>query len=211
MSLRVLLVEDDELVRRSTERLLQRAGHRVDSFASGDELLEQGVPDDAQVILLDMRLPGRSGLEVLRELGRNGNSVPVVIMTAHGDVPMAVGAMKLGAADFLQKPYPLKKLTDTIGRVIHVSRGKGFTDAERADARSRIDHLTERQRHVLYGLAAGEPNKAIANRLGISVRTVETYRAQLLDRLGIRSAAEAIRLATIAGVPPPISRRDVRH
>jgi two-component system response regulator FixJ len=207
MSPRVLLVEDDELVRRSTERLLQRAGHQVDSFASGEELLEQGVPDDAHVILLDVRLPGRSGLEVLRELDRNGNRVPVVIMTAHGDVPMAVGAMKLGAADFLQKPYPVEKLTDTIGRVIHVP----LTHTERADARSRIDRLTERQRHVLYGLAAGETNKAIANRLGISVRTVETYRAQLFDRLGIRSAAEAIRLATIAGVPRPISRRDVRH
>jgi two-component system response regulator FixJ len=123
---------------------------------------------------------------------------------------MAVGAMKLGAADFLEKPYPLEKLTDIIGRITHLPRG-GFTEGERADARSRIDRLTERQRQVLHGMAVGEPNKLIANRLGISVRTVETFRAQLLNRLGIRSAAEAIRLATIAGVPRPISRRDVRH
>jgi two-component system response regulator FixJ len=211
MSPRVLLVEDDELVRRSTERLLQRAGHEVESFTTGDELLEHGVPEDAEVILLDMRLPGRNGLDVLRELDRNGNRVPVIIMTAHGEVPLAVEAMKLGAADFVEKPYALTQLTDMIGRASKIARLIGPSAQERDEAFSRIARLTERQRQVLYGIAGGEPNKAIANRLGISVRTVETYRAQLLDRLGIRNVAEAIRLATIAGVPRPISRRDVRH
>jgi two-component system response regulator FixJ len=208
MSPRVLLVEDDELVRSSTERLLQRGGLEVESFTSGDELLEQGVPSDAEVILLDMRLPGRSGLDVLRELNRSGNSVPVIMITGHADVPKVVEAMKLGAADFLEKPYPMEQLTDAIARAGYIARANGPSEADKAEAITRVRRLTGRQRDVLCGMTAGESNKAIANRLGISVRTVETYRAQLIDRLGLKSAAEAIRLATIAGLPCPARYAD---
>ncbi len=160
MSSRVLLVDDDALVRRSTQQLLERSGHQVESFNSGDELLDRGVSNDAEIILLDMRLPGRSGLDVLRELNRGGNKVPVIMITAHADVSRAVEAMK---------------------------------------------------QDVLSGMAAGESNKAIANRLGISVRTVETYRAQLLNRLGLKSAAEAIRLAAIARMPRPLATHGAGH
>jgi two-component system response regulator FixJ len=211
MSARVLLVEDDDLVRRSTKRLLERAGHDVLSFSTGDELLKSGVPADAQVILLDMRMPGRDGIEVLRELNRTRIDVPVVVLTGHADVPNAVEAMKLGAVDFLEKPYPVDKLVDVVERASRSTVLPGPTPDERADALTKIHRLTERQREVLRGMAAGEANKAIAYRLGISIRTVETYRAQLIDRLGVRNGGEAIRLAAIASVVRPMTRLDSRH
>jgi two-component system response regulator FixJ len=207
----VLLVEDDDLVRGSTERLLERAGHDVLSFTTGDELLETGVPPNAEVILLDMRLPGRNGIEVLRELNRNRIDVPVIVITGHADVPDAVEAMKLGAIDFIEKPFSVEKLVDVVDRASRINVASRPSAEERADAESRIARLTKRQRQVLQGMAGGEASKTIAQRLGISVRTVETYRAQLIDRLGVRNGVEALRLAMIAALARPMSRLDVRH
>jgi len=206
----ILLVEDDEMVRRSTASLLERAGHQVRSFENGDALLEQGIPGDAECILLDIRMPGRNGIEVLKELDKRGVEVPVVVVTGHGDVPGAVEAMKLGAVEFLQKPYRVENLLNVIDRLVD-SGGSRAPRAERREAMDRMRCLTNRQREVLEGIVRGEASKIIAFRLGLSVRTVEAYRAQLLDRLGVRSAAEAIRIATIAGLARGMSRNDVRH
>src|SRR5260370_36536895 len=155
MSPYVLLVEDDELVRGSTERLLERAGHDVLSFKTGDELLEMGVPPNAEVILLDMRLPGRNGIEVLRELNRSRIDVPVIVITGHADVPNAVEAMKLGAVDFLEKPYPIDKLFDVVDRASRSIVVPGPTPEERADALRKINRLTGRQGEALGGMAGG--------------------------------------------------------
>lgn len=200
MSARAILVEDDELVRRSTEALLQHAGYEVNSFTSGDELLEHGVPQHTGVILLDMRLPGASGLDVLRELNRRRNEVPVILITAHADVALAVEAMKLGAADFIEKPYSLEQLAGVISRARLVVRANSPTTSDNAEAMGKIAQLTERQRDVLKRMARGDSNKKIANSLAISVRTVEAYRAQMMRRLGIRNSAGAVRIAMLGGL-----------
>jgi len=207
----IVLVEDDDLVRRSTEQLLTRAGHDVQSFESGDALLETGVPLNTVCILLDIRMPGRNGIEVLKELENRGNEIPVVVLTGHGDVPKAVEAMKLGAVELLEKPYKIQNLLQVIDRVGHAGVGYRPSEAVRRDAAIRMERLTGRQREVLEGIAMGEASKVIAHRLGISVRTVEAYRAQLMDRLGVKRAADAIRIATIAGVARGMTRHDVRH
>jgi two-component system response regulator FixJ len=196
---RLLLVEDDEMVRRSTESLLRRAGHEVQSFSTGEQLLETGVSDQTDCILLDLRLPGRSGIDVLRDLQQGGASVPVVMLSAHGDIPQAVEAMKLGAVDFLEKPFRVEKLLETVMRAQHAKSAPLPSEAQR-EARSRLRRLTWRQRQVLNGMASGLSNKEIAFDMGISVRTVEAYRAQLMGRLGVKRGAEAIRLATLGGL-----------
>ena len=199
-SRKFVVVDEDDAVRHSTAYLLTRAGHRVHSFSRGDDLVAEGVPPDADAILLDLRMPGMSGIDVLRALGRTQGMPPVIVLTGHGDVPLAVEAMKLGAAEFLEKPYPPDALLALLDSVAE-RRALGRTDsAEQMDAVARVSRITPRQRDVLVGIARGEPNKIIAYKLGLSTRTVEAYRAQLLEKLGVRSTAEAVRLAVLAGL-----------
>jgi two-component system response regulator FixJ len=196
----VLVVDDDPAVRDSTVSLLEHKGFRVVAFDSGARLIEAGIPEGTDVILLDIMMPGLNGLETLRVLRKGGDLPPVVILTGHGDIPLAVEAMKLGAVEFLEKPYPMKSLIDLVSTLDRTSLTSATSDPQRAIARQKVDALTSRQREVLRGVALGEQSKVTAHRLSLSVRTVEAYRGQLFGRLGVRGMAEAVRIAVLAGL-----------
>jgi two-component system response regulator FixJ len=196
----VVVVDDDPAVRDSTATMLQHAGHHVHSFESGDDLIEAGVPAEADIVLLDIMMPGRSGLDTLRELGKSSNLPPVIVLTGHGDIPLAVEAMKLGAVEFLEKPYPMRSLLELVATLDRSSPREMEQDPQRQAATAKIERLTSRQREVLKGIALGEPSKVTAHRLGLSVRTVEAYRGNLFERLGVRGMAEAVRIAVLAGL-----------
>jgi two-component system response regulator FixJ len=195
----IAVVDDDDAVRRSTSTFLERAGYRVRAFESGDAFLASQFPGDSDCILLDLRMPGTDGLGVLKALGAWEAMPPVLVLTGHGAVREAVAAMKLGAADFLEKPYPAEALLGVIDKALE-SGPAGKAATVDANAVTRIGLLSPRQMQVLRGILKGQPNKVIAFELGLSIRTIEAYRAQLLEKLGVRGTAEAIRLALAAGM-----------
>lgn len=191
----IAVVDDDDGARLSAQWLLEGEGHRVLPFADGEGFLASPLLGRVGCVLLDMRMPGLGGLDVLRALAGREDGPSALVMTGHGDVAMAVEAMKLGALDFIEKPYQPAGLLQAIARASACQARRG---ARRAAA-ARVEGLSPRQRAVLSGIAAGRPNKIIAYQLGLSVRTVEAYRAQLFERLGVRSTAEAVRVALAAG------------
>jgi two-component system response regulator FixJ len=195
----IAIVDDDDMVRRSTAALLERAGYSVRAFESGDAFLAAQLSGESDCVLLDMRMPGTDGLDVLKALGAREAMPQVLVLTAHGAVAEAVEAMKLGAADFLEKPYPAEALLGAIGRALE-SRTTGKAATADASAVAKVGLLSQRQKQVLGGILKGQPNKIIAYELGLSIRTVEAYRAQLLEKLGVRGTAEAVRLAIAAGM-----------
>jgi two-component system response regulator FixJ len=201
----VYVVDDDAAVRGSLERMLNAAGFRVVSYDSSATFLEvaRGLPGGC--VLLDMCIPAVDGIEVQVRLNQLGVSLPVIVMTGHGDVPSAVRAMKAGAVDFLEKPFNDEILLWTIEAAL-ASTGRLDRERESLQAAHRIATLSPRERQVLNGLLAGRPNKVIAFNLGISVRTVEVHRARMMIRLGTKQLADAIRLALMAKLAPP--RRD---
>lgn len=190
----VHVVDDDDSVRRSVGFMLKTSGYRVCSYASGTEILKNAKDLQPGCVLLDIRMPEMDGLEVQEALKDRGVALPVIIMTGHGDVPLSVTAMKAGAIDFIEKPFEKVLLISAVE--------EGFATLKRAhsarerskDAAVRLKVLTEREREVLDGLAQGLPNKTIAYDLGISPRTVEIHRANLMTKLGFRSLSEALRL-----------------
>ena len=195
----VAIVDDDDGVRRSLASLLARAGFEVSPFESGDRFLSAPESGHVSCVVLDLQMPGRDGLAVLRALADRKTSPPVLVMTAHGGIAAAVKAMKLGAVDFLEKPYPAESFLEAIGRALASGPRRREAAIDR-DAAARIAALPQRQAQVLRGILKGQPNKIIAYELGLSIRTVEAYRAQLLDRLGVRGTAAAVRLAIAAGM-----------
>jgi len=195
----VAIVEDDAAVRISTTTLLERAGYRVRAFESGDAFLAAHLPGDSDCVLLDMRMPGTDGLGVLQAMGAWENMPAVLVLTGHGAVPEAIAAMKLGAADFLEKPYPPQDLLAAISQALAAGPKKRAGGADPAAA-ARVATLSQRQHQVLKGILDGRPNKIIAYELGLSIRTVEAYRAQMLEKLGVRGTAEAVRLAIAGGM-----------
>jgi two-component system response regulator FixJ len=195
----VHLVDDDDSVRRSVGFMLKTSGFQVRSYASGAELLKEAKSVEPGCILLDIRMPGMDGLEVQQALKVAGVSLPVIIMTGHGDVPLSVKAMKAGAVDFLEKPFAKQTLLSSIDEGFRRLSQKEATGERRADAEVRLQALTSRERDVLGGLAQGLPNKTIAYDLGISPRTVEIHRANLMTKLGVRSLSEALRIAFAVG------------
>jgi two-component system, LuxR family, response regulator FixJ len=196
----IAIVDDDDAVRLSTTLMLELAAHRVQAFASGDDFLVALLPDDLDCILLDMRMPGRSGLEVLKVLAGRDAAPAVLVFTGHGNIPLAVEAMKLGAVDFLEKPYAPEALVGAIDRACALRAEPRALEAARREAATRLEVLSPRQRQVLRGIVAGRPNKIIAYELGLSIRTVEAYRAQLFERLAVRGTAEAVRIALAGGL-----------
>jgi FixJ family two-component response regulator len=177
-------------------------------FASGSDFLA-ALPDLAPgCILLDVRMPDMDGLAVMADLARREVDWPVVFMTGHGEVPVAVEAMKLGAIDFLQKPFSEEALLGCFQRGFERLDERGESVRRRAAARGRVEQLTAREREVLNGLLAGLSNKLIADRLGISLRTVEMHRGNMMDRLGVDNLAEALTLAMEAGLAPAASKTD---
>ena len=194
------LVDDDEAIRRSAGFMLKTSGYLVKSYPSGVELLKQARQLDGGCILLDVRMPGMDGLEVQRELRGRGISLPVIVMTGHGDVNVAVQAMKAGAVDFIEKPFEkatlLQAIDEGFSRIEHSQR----SEARAQEAQVRLEALTGRERDVLHGLVRGLPNKTIAYDLGISPRTVEIHRANLMTKLKVASLSEALRIAFAAGM-----------
>lgn len=195
----VHLVDDDGSVRRSVAFMLKTSGHQVQSYESGAELLKNSAQLEQGCILLDIRMPGMDGLEVQQKLQEKGIRLPVIIMTGHGDVGLAVRAMKAGAVDFIEKPFEKDTLFSSLDEGFRRLSQEQVTGERRRDAKVKLQALTARELDVLDGLAQGMPNKTIAYDLGISPRTVEIHRANLMTKLGARSLSEALRIAFAAG------------
>jgi two-component system response regulator FixJ len=193
----IYIVDDDPAIRRSLERLLDAVGFQVASYATPKAFL--GVAGDLPVgcALLDLRMPEMDGLQVQAHLLRINPDLPVIVMTGQGDVQAAVRAMKAGAVDFIEKPYSDDALIAAIESALKGGVRKDRT-GDMTAAAALIDTLSPRERQVLEALVAGQPNKVIAFDLGISVRTVEVHRARMMDRLGVRQFAEAVRLSVLA-------------
>ena len=193
----VHIVDDDEAVRRSLERLLRATGFATATYPSAQAILDRAPGLPAGCILLDVRMPEMDGLELQTRLDALNISLPVIVMTGYGDVQTAVRAMKAGAIDFIEKPFDDASLVAAIKAAL-ARAGRSVQDNEVLEAAKRIASLSRREREVLDALVAGRPNKMIAFDLGLSVRTVEVHRARMLDRLGVRSLADAVRLSVMA-------------
>lgn len=198
----VYVVDDDRDVRRSISFMLGTAGLQSRPFASGEDLLSSVDELAPGCVLLDLRMPELDGFQVMEELAGRGVDWPIVVMTGHGEVPIAVRAMKLGAVDFLEKPFDETALLEGLERGFGMLKDRGERGRARREAKERIELLTTREREVLAGLMRGLSNKLIARDLGISLRTVEMHRANMMSRLQVRSLAEALTLAVQAGLRP---------
>ena len=191
----VHLVDDDEAIRRSVGFMLKTSGFHVRAYDSGVELMKSAPHLEPGCILLDIRMPGMDGLEIQKALKEKGVTLPVIIMTGHGDVSLAVQAMKAGAIDFIEKPFEKALVLSAIERGVERLTLSAASRDRADDAAVKLQALTPREREVLDGLAKGLPNKTIAYDLNISPRTVEIHRANLMGKLGVRSLSEALRLA----------------
>jgi two-component system response regulator FixJ len=190
----VYVVDDDDGMRRALSLLLNTVGYKIAAFASPVEFLDKFKPDIAGCLLLDIRMPGMSGLELQQHLNRMGSMLPVIFITGHGDVPMAVQAMKEGAFEFVQKPFRDQDLLDRINHALEQDRENRSTLARRADVVHRVDSLTPREKQVMAMVVDGAANKVVAIDLGLSERTVEIHRAKVMEKMGARSVAHLVKL-----------------
>ncbi len=191
----VTVVDDDEQVRESLAALVQSIDVDVECFASGQAFLDAFSYDRPGVVVLDLRMPQLSGQEVLDELAARRISIPVIMVTGHGDIPAAVAAMKSGAVDFLEKPYSGASLLEAIRRALTLGERVFQADAKRIDLLTRYESLTPDEKDVLWLTAEGKPDKAIAQRLDLSLRTIQLRRASVMRKLQVTSRAALIRLA----------------
>jgi two-component system response regulator FixJ len=196
----IYVIDDDASVRRSVAFMLKTAGMHVEVFAAGGEFLPAVKHLEPGCILLDIRMPDIDGLEVQQALNERGVTMPVIMLTSHGDVATAVKAMKAGASDFLEKPFEKAALLNAIARGVERLDRQDHAVQSSHEAAVRIAGLTPRERDVLRELTHGHPNKMIAYDLGISPRTVEVHRANVMTKLGARSLSEALRIAFAAGL-----------
>jgi two-component system, LuxR family, response regulator FixJ len=194
----VHIVDDDDAVRRSAAFMLRHAGYRTESHISGVCFLKEAGKAERGCVLLDVRMPEMDGLEVQQEMTARGIDMPVVILTGHGDIAIAVKAMRAGAVNFIEKPYEKETLLEAIEEAIARLDRNRDRDLKSHEAKVRLASLTGRERDVLDGLVQGFPNKTIAYDLGISPRTVEIYRANMMEKLRVRSLSQALRIAFIA-------------
>jgi two-component system response regulator FixJ len=196
----VHVIDDDQAVRQSIEFLLRTLGMTARSYDSASAFLNALPAIESGCIITDVRMPGVSGIDLLRRLGEMRIKMPVIVITGHGDVPLAVEAMKAGAVDFLEKPFDDEVLIGLVRSALNRSREDAVHEAERAELLARLSNLTNRERQVLEGLIAGKPNKIIAFDLAISPRTVEIYRANVMTKMAAASLSELVRMALITGV-----------
>ena len=194
------IVDDDEAIRRSAGFMLKTSGYAVTTFASGVDFLRDAKTVEPGCVLLDVRMPDIDGLEVQRRLAESGVAMPIVVLTGHGDVSIAVRAIKAGAVDFIEKPFEKVVLLSAIVAAFARLDDANGRSARATDAAVAIAALTAREQDVLRGLAQGLPNKTIAFDLGISPRTVEVHRANLMTKLQVNSLSEALRIAFAAGL-----------
>jgi len=194
------IVDDEEAIRRSAGFMLKTSGYAVSTYASGDAFLQSARDAEPGCVLLDVRMPGMDGLEVQKAMAERGIAMPVVVLTGHGDITVAVRAMKGGAVDFIEKPFEKAVLLTAITAAFERLDDASARAARAGDAAVAIAALTRREQDVLRGLAQGLPNKTIAFDLAISPRTVEVHRANLMAKLQVRSLSEALRIAFAAGL-----------
>ena len=191
----IFVVDDDEAVRLSTEMLIKSMGLRVETFDSATEFLEDFDPQQPGCVILDIRMPGMSGLELQDHLNEMKASIPIIFVTGHGDVPMAVTAMKAGAIDFIQKPFRDQELIDRVHAALDEDREQRQEAAAQGEINERIKTLTSREFEVMGLVVDGKPNKAIAFDLGLSPRTVEIHRARVMQKMAAGSLADLVRMA----------------
>ena len=200
------LVDDDEAVRHSASFMLRHAGFLVKTYPDGVTFLESAQNADPGCILLDVQMPHMDGLEVQERLNDIGLAFPVIVLTGHGDVEVAVKAMKAGAVDFVEKPYEKQTLVDAISRAFDRMDARNMKDVLADEAKGRVERLTPREKDVLVGLVDGFTNKMIAETLDISPRTVEIHRANLMEKLDAPSLSSVLRIAFAAGIGMESSR-----
>ena len=199
----VLIVDDDGDVRESLRALLESAGYSVREFDHANKVLADPAISQGACLIADIRMPDMDGLQLQEELNRRQIGLPVIIITGHGDVPLAVRAMKAGAIDFMEKPFDGEFMLDTVRQALTVSMQTGSQAAVAELAQGRVALLTPREKEVLQHLVAGHANKIIAYELSISPRTVEIHRGHLMEKMQARSLSNLIQMALAAGIGPP--------
>jgi len=196
----VYVIDDDDAVRQSLEFLLKTAGINVRGFESAKAFLDVLPAIKSGCIITDVRMPEITGIDLLRRLKESGIDIPVIVITGHGDITLAVEAMKIGAIDFLEKPFDDDLLLAAVRSALNAEAGTAKHKAEIAEIHDKLAALSNRERQVLEGLVAGKANKMIAFDLGISPRTVEIYRANLMTKMSANSLSDLVRMAMTAGI-----------
>jgi FixJ family two-component response regulator len=199
----VLVVEDDESVRRALRNLFQSVGLEVQLFGSASDMLQSKLPATASCLVLDVRLPGLSGLDFQTELAKANIHIPIIFMSGHGDIPMTVRAMKGGAVDFLTKPFRDQDMLDAVGAAIERDRKRREAEKLVSDLQARFDTLTSREREIFAFVSSGLMNKQIAAELGLAEITVKIHRGHITRKMGAKSLAELVRQAEALGISRP--------
>jgi FixJ family two-component response regulator len=202
----VFVIDDDPSVRKSLARLLKSLGFDAETFASAELFLARKHYDGIGCIVLDVQMPGLSGMDLQDELSRADYSMPIIFITGHGNIPMSVQAMKRGAVDFLPKPFDDEELVQAVKKAIEKDRIAKAERAEVHDVLRRIEQLTPREHDVLRCVITGMLNKQIALQLGIAEKTVKVHRGRVMEKLGVDSVAELVRLAEKANIEPPTNK-----
>jgi len=196
----VFIVDDDQAIRNSLKWLIESVDLRVETYASADELLRNYYPGRAGCLLLDVRMPGMGGLELQEHFVRQHVTLPIIIITGHGDVPMSVRAMKAGAVDFIEKPFNDELLLESIRNALTLDQRQREIQGRRAEIAARLAHLTPREHEVMLMVTEGRSNKEIAVDLGVSAKTVEAHRARVMEKMQAQSLAELVRMVLAAGL-----------
>ena len=196
----VLVVDDDPAVRDALDSLLRSVGLRTKLLGTATELLASAPPDEPGCIILDVRLPGISGLDVQSQLAKQGMALPIIIMTGHGDIPMTVRAMKAGAVDFLAKPFRDQDMLDAVNAAIERDRARRAEAGARQALMAQFETLTPREREVMGHVVSGLMNKQVAGLMGLSEITVKIHRGSVMRKMGVRSLADLVRAAEVLGV-----------
>jgi len=196
----VFVVDDDQAIRNSLKWLIESVGMKVEAFESADAFIESYYPGRSGCLLLDVRMPGMSGLDLQEYFVSEGIRIPVIIITGHGDVPMAVRAMKAGAVDFIEKPFNDEVLLDSIRNALALEAEQRMEQAQRAEIAARLAHLTPRELEVMEMVTNGKSNKEIASSLGVSSKTVEAHRARVMEKMEAESLADLVKMAIVANM-----------
>lgn len=199
---KVFIVDDDDSLREALTRQIKLLGYRVESFATPELVLARAESEVAECLLVDLAMPGMTGLELQRVLVERGRSMATIFLSGRGDIPSTVEAMRIGALDFLEKPVEIERLQAAIARAVSRSEADDKRRRARVEAQRRIESLTDRQRQVFDGVVAGAPNKVIAYRMGVAVRTVKAHRQQVMEKLGAHSVADLAFTARDLGIEP---------
>ena len=196
----VFVVDDDESLREALRNLFRSVSLKVETFGSAADLLRSRLPDATSCLVLDVRLPGLSGLDFQAELAKANIRIPIIFMTGHGDIPMSVQAMKAGAIDFLTKPFRDQDMLDAVAAALEKDRNRRQDEQQLSDLRARFETLTEREREVMGLVTAGLMNKQIAGELGLSEITVKIHRGHVMRKMAARSLADLVRMTEALGV-----------